>query len=914
MKKLMFATALVASAAAFATNGTALNAISFEGYTADTGVGSGAGDIPEGGGATGTAYFWYEGEANGDGSLVKAFGSGDVLAPAITRPYYFQGETAGKYLELSTEGGTLWRSINQSSSSGLGTAKAVAATGTYLDTLVQFTPTEDEGPSLDNGLTSDDKLAIWLKSDEVNHTTNLQVKANLYDFGESPSWTPTTFTLAAAEGSKTVVAGQWYRLTVKAIPNVLVNSDNGVIPAFEIYVDGVQMCATTAQFSPQMVTTLTGMDALSEDMSAAIAANKIFPSLAEMGAQNATPTLQGVGFKGSGALDDIVWTEEDPLANSAGIDFTLTWPAGLTAVSYTVGTGGTPVAITGSSPFAVPGLAAGDIVSFLVQNADGAQKVLTGTAGTDTGIDATSTTFTWADYLGAAVDGAYEIDDLAELKLFQKGIASTTNELKLATAGETFKRTADIALDAAWPGVGVQNGKDIYSTADFNAAAFQGTFDGQNHTISGFQMVGGGLDYCGFFNSTYGATIQNLKIQYAGGLFAADTSANSSLESGATFVGVAKNSTLRNLTTVAGTVSCDKGFGGIVGYLTSGTLVDSCTNNVNMTSLKPNKCGGIAMITQGGSAVTICNCQNNGSVAGSGEIGSAIGYIGLDVTISNFESTVAYKMFQHQGSTVTLQGTIKGNATVDSYTGQATPGLNFATVDGSVATFVADEALAAGNIYKAMHTATATYEFTAAGSISFDTNLIQAVTFAITAAQGLDAPTETTENGVVTFTVAAAGGSDYVVTIDGSDVVVTPSAEDLAAVQAAVVAGGGTLDVTDVAAVNAAMAAPIGTTGVPSWQALFLGLPPTEAGLESFKIDSISIGADGKVTVALPASVDPKTGRGVTITLKLMGSDDLSTWSFIENASGTTFGAVTPGSGETKKFYKVVVEFAGSSN
>ena len=160
----------------------------------------------------------------------------------------------------------------------------------------------------------------------------------------------------------------------------------------------------------------------------------------------------------------------------------------------------------------------------------------------------------------------------------------------------------------------------------------------------------------------------------------------------------------------------------------------------------------------------------------------------------------------------------------------------------------------------------------------------------------------------------SSGGDDYKVTINGSDVVVTPSAEDLAAVQAAVIAGGGTLDVTDVAAVNAALAAEIGSTGIPSWQALFLGLPPTEAGLESFKIDSISIGADGKVTVALPASVDPKTGRGVTITLKLMGSDDLSTWSFIENASGTTFGAVTPGSGETKKFYKVVVEFAGSSN
>ena len=122
---------------------------------------------------------------------------------------------------------------------------------------------------------------------------------------------------------------------------------------------------------------------------------------------------------------------------------------------------------------------------------------------------------------------------------------------------------------------------------------------------------------------------------------------------------------------------------------------------------------------------------------------------------------------------------------------------------------------------------------------------------------------------------------------------------------------------TDVAAVNAAMAAPIGTTGIPSWQALFLGLPPTAAGLESFKIDSISIGADGKVTVALPASVDPKTGRGVTITLKLKAADTPNAapadWTDVESASGTTFTPFAPGSTDTKKFYKVVVEFAGSS-
>ena len=146
---------------------------------------------------------------------------------------------------------------------------------------------------------------------------------------------------------------------------------------------------------------------------------------------------------------------------------------------------------------------------------------------------------------------------------------------------------------------------------------------------------------------------------------------------------------------------------------------------------------------------------------------------------------------------------------------------------------------------------------------------------------------------------------------------VTPSAQDLAIVQAAVIAGGGTLDVTDVAAVNAALAAEIGSTGIPRWQALFLGLPPTEAGLESFKIDSISFDEDGNVVVELPDDVDPKTGRGVTITLKLKSADTpnaaAADWTDVESASGTTFAPFAPGSTDTKKFYKVVVEFAGSS-
>ena len=327
MKKLLFATALVASVAAFADP---INAISFEGYTAGATFANGATEKGEDGNNKSVGpFFCYDGDS--DGSSVKAFGAeGNASAPSITRPLAFANASPNaNYLDLSTEGGILWRSINNISQEqgeggttyDLGTPANVTSEGLYLDTLVQFTPTEDGGaPELGPA----DKLAIWLNVDSTAtpSVTNLQVRANLYDFGEAPSATATTFTLVASNNLKTVVAGEWYRLTVKAIPNVMLTDGSGVIPAFEIYIDGVPMYATTAQFTTMMVTTLTGMDELSEDTAAAIAANKLFPSLAEMGAQGSTPTLQGVGFKGSGALDDIVWTTEDPFAGgSSGSDY-----------------------------------------------------------------------------------------------------------------------------------------------------------------------------------------------------------------------------------------------------------------------------------------------------------------------------------------------------------------------------------------------------------------------------------------------------------------------------------------------------------------------------------------------------------------------------------------------------------------
>lgn len=379
------------------------------------------------------------------------------------------------------------------------------------------------------------------------------------------------------------------------------------------------------------------------------------------------------------------------------------------------------------------------------------------------GNNAAVTAWDTSDWAATSCDGTaanpYEIRDLATLKAFQAAVANS-NGLDYA-----YVQTADIGLDAPWPGIGLQNGKDDYKTAKFDDAAFKGTYDGGNHSITNFQMAGGNLDYCGFFNSVSNAVIKNLKIQYKEGTFAADTT-SSTTESGATFVGVAKGATLQNLTSLpkdASTgVSCGKGFGGIVGYLTCGSTVDSCTNYVDLTSLQPNKCGGIAMIAQGDAGVTatIRNCQNNGTTTGTAEHGGLVGYVQLNLTIDGCESTVQDQLLNHYSGTITVQGVNKANANSVSYvkhSGQSPAdfdGLHFATVADDTATFVYDADLAAGNQYKVMGPgATATYQFTAPGTIAFDTAL-STPTYAITAAAGLDV-TPSTSGTVTTYTAAA---------------------------------------------------------------------------------------------------------------------------------------------------------------
>ena len=380
MKKLMFATALVASAAAFA-DPTAINAIGFNGYDLGAQFVTGQAEKDESGNdkAAENGYFCFEGDS--DSSVVTN------TTPSTTKhTAFFASAEDTKYLALDTEGGTLWRSIETLNKYPVdtdfvysnGNARAVANTGTYLDTLVQFTVTEDEEPEVG----ADDKLAIWLQAGEG--TTNLMVKAAVVD--DLGGTTPTTFTLGSV-----VEPGNWYRLTVKAVADI---TDAEKIPGFQIYIDGVLATSATPTLTTDYLEVID-----TDSHYADLVAGKYFASLVKMNSL----ALQGAGFKGTGAVDEIVWTDDDlfPAGGSSGVDFTLTWDANVTAVSYALD-GGTPTAIddltTLTTTFQVP---AGTVVTVAATPA--AWYTVSGTG--DVTVDA-ATTVALTTALAATPDDA----------------------------------------------------------------------------------------------------------------------------------------------------------------------------------------------------------------------------------------------------------------------------------------------------------------------------------------------------------------------------------------------------------------------------------------------------------------------------------------------------------------------------
>ena len=221
--------------------------------------------------------------------------------------------------------------------------------------------------------------------------------------------------------------------------------------------------------------------------------------------------------------------------------------------------------------------------------------------------------------------GVYEISNLAGLKW----VAEQVNQEITTFEGETVKLTADIDLGGEqWMPIGYW-------------VTFNGTFDGQNHTISNLKHHGTEADcYVGLFGYTENATIKNLTINNVDIKLVADNSWAGG-HMGALVGNIDGTTVIENIT-VSGDVKLDgdmeKKGAGRIGAVVGGNTCNATFKNVNVNAnegsfVKGNSSiGGIAGQLQG--QISFENCSSNIDV--TAQWFAAGGIIGLAAEHTTF--------------------------------------------------------------------------------------------------------------------------------------------------------------------------------------------------------------------------------------------------------------------------------------
>ena len=185
-----------------------------------------------------------------------------------------------------------------------------------------------------------------------------------------------------------------------------------------------------------------------------------------------------------------------------------------------------------------------------------------------------------------------EIGTVEQLKAFRDAVNN-----KNTYAGKTVKLTADLDLS------GESNWTPIGDVNAYPSKSFNGTFDGDGHTISNVTSSDNtpGETVAGLFGSVVNGTIKNLTVKnvnissshYAGGIVAY-TSNSPTIENCKVIGGTIKS------TPVIDNGSYDHGnqAGGIMGYATAGSTINNCwVENVTITAYRD--LGGIVGCSNG---------------------------------------------------------------------------------------------------------------------------------------------------------------------------------------------------------------------------------------------------------------------------------------------------------------------------
>ena len=929
--------------------GTTINAVGFENFTAGTTIGENMAD--DGTTDSTKAYFLYTGTSGDDQSVVTNHAS---FAYAGNIPAYFTGLDNDQYLSLSTEGGTLFRSLNVISGTNLGTAEAVPDGGLFVDTLVQFTPCE-EAPAFNDG--DQNKLAIWLNvvtnaaGEAVG--TNLCVRAGYLTYADGTyGRIAATYTLANTQ-TIDIQAGEWVRLTVKAIRNIYSNTGLTGQPAFQVFINDELAEFNEDVGSADYMTQLATDDAAAKT---ALEANTILPSM-----QN-DAYLQAVGFQGTGAVDDFVVTTDKP--GFLAVDFTLYWDTNILALDAYLNDSEDPVDFTGADHSKVfDGLGDGDTLEIELPAAGTATSVAEGYEidWENTALASTNVTMEPLTYQGnvyaylftADGDGPYTVRLVTKASTpagpFGGGtgteldpyiISSASHLTELATgvnggdtySGKFFELSGNVDFETIglnpFPGIGT------YANEVTNGLPFCGTFDGKGFKITNVDFTP--REYAGFFNQGNGGTIKNLTVSNI------TCSTSGSSKWSCSIVGNAGNGATLQSLVAEGNFGTDAApathnAAGIAirasCYANGGLSIIDCTNAATVVS-QYSKAAGILGISQAaaGAPLTFTRCVNigtikkldnkntDGGVAGIVAYLSKSGNIGGDVVFDSCESlgpvtTTVDPYYQlgtmigyNSGRPITLQGTNIARADTQSV-GQNTDGtansivgdLAFATVNNNVATFVAPTF--GETVYYCMAVNTKAFVLTnAADELKIDTSLVTNAVAVTTTVEGGEVATETSRT-VTTY---------YVKTVT----TINPDGEplDVIAESAEAATNGVEIVITDTAAEAAGqrdvvklVATP--DSGNPGHYSVSVAIneeaeafvEPDEAVAE---VAGVLSGSAESVTVAAD-KLTPGLYYSLAVSTTVNGTYEEGTRTLADGEHGITFDINRPEGGTA--FYKVLV-------
>ncbi len=324
--------------------------------------------------------------------------------------------------------------------------------------------------------------------------------------------------------------------------------------------------------------------------------------------------------------------------------------------------------------------------------------------------------------------------------------------------GEYFKMTNDIDFcgSEANPTQLPAIGKDGNAQITKIAYGFDGTFDGDGHTISGIYHTENGNNAEGKYNALFGCIDKNGVVKNI--VFSENNYITSYNYVGS--IASLNMGTIQNCTNYADITATNFAAGGICGFMVNGNgTVKDCHNYGNVTAMTyaSGICGG----SQSAKSITtysylIEDCTNNGNLSTSNGIGSA----GIAGSYSG-----AIRNCTNSGNVDDTQGTAKTKqytAGIVSCTTNAVD-IEGCTNSGSV-NGVKNVGGIVGNVMKGDEAATAISNCVNNGAVSGQNLYVAGIVGNSARAEGLVTVVKCTNNGEVTST----GTSEFIGNLRGN--------------------------------------------------------------------------------------------------------------------------------------------------